>query len=56
MQGIAGSLDLIIVTVNVPLDWPALMTTLAPKGRLHMVGAVLEPIPVNAMSLLLGQQ
>ena len=56
MQGIAGFLDLIIATVNVPLDWPALMATLAPKGRLHMVGAVLEPIPVNAMSLLLGQQ
>jgi uncharacterized zinc-type alcohol dehydrogenase-like protein len=56
MQGISGSLDLIIVTVNVTLDWPALMATLAPKGRLHMVGAVLEPIPVNAMSLLLGQQ
>ncbi len=56
MRSIAGTLDLIIDTVNVPLDWEALMSTLAPKGRLHVVGAVLEPIPVNAMSLLLGQQ
>lgn len=56
MRGIAGTLDLIIDTVNVPLDWEALMATLAPKGRLHIVGAVLEPIPVSAMALLLGQQ
>ena len=56
MQGIAGSLDLIIVTVNVSLDWGSLMATLAPKGRLHFVGAVLEPVPVPVMPLLLGQQ
>lgn len=56
LHAMAGSLDLIIDTVNVPLDWDALMGTLAPRGRLHVVGAVLEPIPVNAMSLLLGQQ
>ncbi|MFN5746433.1 MAG: NAD(P)-dependent alcohol dehydrogenase [Methylococcaceae bacterium] len=56
MKAIARSLDLIIVTVNVPLAWDALMSTLAPKGRLHMVGAVLEPLPINAMALLLGQQ
>ncbi len=56
MRALAGSLDLIIDTVNVQLDWPALMATLAPKGRLHIVGAVLDPIPVDAMGLLLGQQ
>ena len=56
MQGIAGSLDLVLCTVNVPLDWGALMATLAPKGRLHLVGAVLEPIPVNTMAMLLGEQ
>ncbi|TKB73565.1 MAG: NAD(P)-dependent alcohol dehydrogenase [Nitrospira sp.] len=56
MKAIAGSLDLILDTVNVPLDWQALMSTLAPTGRLHVLGAVLEPIPVNAMGLILGQQ
>ena len=56
MAAIAGSLDLILNTVNVPLDWNALMATLAPKGRLHVAGAVLEPIPVNAMGLILGEQ
>jgi uncharacterized zinc-type alcohol dehydrogenase-like protein len=53
---IAKSLDLVIVTVNVPLDWKAIMSTLAPKGRLHFAGAVLEPIPVQVFSLLDGQK
>lgn len=56
MKAHAGSLDLILDTVNVPLEWDALMAMLAPKGRLHVVGAVLEPIPVNAMDLLVGQK
>jgi len=30
--------------------------TLAPNGRLHVVGAVLEPIPVGAFSLILQQR
>lgn len=51
-----GSLDFLISTVNVPLDWPALLETLAPHGRLHVVGAVLEPIPVPAFSLISGQR
>ena len=29
---------------------------LAPNGRLHVVGAVLEPIPVAAFSLILQQR
>ncbi|HYE34263.1 NADPH-dependent aldehyde reductase Ahr [Methylocaldum sp.] len=56
MKAIAGSLDMILDTVNVPLDWKAMVATLAPKGRLHVVGAVLEPIPVIAMSLISGQR
>jgi uncharacterized zinc-type alcohol dehydrogenase-like protein len=52
----AGQLDLIIVTANAPLDWDALIAALGPKGRLHIVGAVLEPIPVQAFPLILGQK
>jgi uncharacterized zinc-type alcohol dehydrogenase-like protein len=52
----AGRFDLIISTVNVSLDWPAILGTLAPKGRLHLVGATLEPIPVPAFSLIMGQR
>src|SRR2546428_24895 len=53
---LAGSIDLLISTVNVRLDWDALIGTLAPNGRLHVVGAVLEPIPVSAFSLIMGQR
>jgi uncharacterized zinc-type alcohol dehydrogenase-like protein len=47
-----GTLDLLLVTVNVPLDWKAMIATLAPKGRMHVVGAVPEPIPVAAFDLI----
>jgi uncharacterized zinc-type alcohol dehydrogenase-like protein len=53
---LAGSLDLVIVTVNVSLDWGAILSTLGPRGRLHFVGAVLEPVPVPVFSLLDGQK
>jgi uncharacterized zinc-type alcohol dehydrogenase-like protein len=55
IKKLAGSFDLLISTVNVKLDWDALIGTLAPNGRLHIVGAVLEPIPVAAFSLILHQ-
>ena len=56
IQAAAGSIDLLIVTVNAPLDWDAFVATLAPRGRLHVVGAVLDPIPVRAFDLILGQR
>jgi len=51
---VAGTLDLLLVTVNVPLNWAAMRNTLRPKGRLHVVGAVLEPIPVAAFPITWG--
>jgi uncharacterized zinc-type alcohol dehydrogenase-like protein len=56
IRALAGKLDLLLVTVNVSLDWPAMMATLAPKGRMHVVGAVLKPIPVMAFDLIGGQK
>ena len=56
LKKIAGSLDLIISTVNVPLDIPGLLGTLAPKGILHVVGAVLAPMPIPAFGLIMGQK
>lgn len=56
MKSIAGSLDFVLNTANVPLDWQAIFDTLGPRGRLHTVGAVLEPIPVAAFTLLTGQK
>lgn len=56
LKKLAGSLDLIISTINVPLDAPGLLETLAPMGRLHVVGAVLEPLSVPAFGLISGQK
>src|SRR3984885_5648387 len=56
LKKIAGSLDLIISTINVPLDAPGLLGALAPLGRLHVVGAVLEPLAVLAFGLIMGQK
>ncbi len=52
----AGRFDMIISTVNVALDWNLYLNTLKPKGRLHFVGATLEPLNVGAMSLIMGQR
>lgn len=56
IEALAGTFDLILDTVNAPLDWKAYLGALAPRGRLHVVGAVLEPIPVPAFALISGQK
>jgi len=56
LKALRRSLDFIIVTVNVALDWNSYLAALKPKGRLHFVGAVMEPIPVTAFSLIGGQK
>lgn len=56
LQRAAGSLDLLLVTVNVSLNWDLYLQMLRPRGRIHVVGAVLEPIPVAAFALIPGQR
>ena len=56
IKQLAGSFDLLIITANVPLDWEALIGSLAPNGRMHVVGAIVEPIPVAAFSLIMAQR
>lgn len=51
-----GQFNLILNTVNVTLNWQLYMDCLAPRGRLHTVGAVAEPISVAAFPMLLGQK
>ena len=52
----AGRFDLIISTVNVSLDWNLYLSTLKPKGRLHFVGATLEPLNIGVFGLILAQR
>lgn len=47
----AGRFDLILSTVNAKLDWNAYVGALAPRGRLHSVGAVLEPFRFPGVSV-----
>jgi len=56
LESIAGSLDFILNTTNVTLDWNSYLTALAPKGRFHNVGAVLEPLAIPAFSLIMGEK
>jgi alcohol/geraniol dehydrogenase (NADP+) len=55
LKAVAGSLDFVISTVNVGLDWGLYLKTLAPKGRLHFVGAATAPLGVTPVELLGGQ-
>jgi uncharacterized zinc-type alcohol dehydrogenase-like protein len=56
IKKLAGAFDLLIVTVNVALDWEAMIASLAPNGRMHVVGAVPEPIPVASAPMIFGQK
>ncbi|NCF85199.1 MAG: alcohol dehydrogenase catalytic domain-containing protein [Verrucomicrobiaceae bacterium] len=40
LKAAAGRFKMILVTVNVPLDWDLYMTMLDKRGKLHIVGAV----------------
>ena len=54
-EALKGQFDLIIITLSVSLDWNKIIAMLSPKGRLHFVGIVYEPIPVSVVSLLVPQ-
>ena len=56
LESATNRFDLILSTVNVKLDWNAYVGTLKPKGRLHFVGATLEPIDLAVFPLIAGQR
>lgn len=56
LENAAGSFDFIISTVNVKLDWDLYIGTLKPKGRLHFVGATLEPLDIAVFPLIMAQR
>ncbi len=55
IKAAARRFDFIISTVNAKLDWNLYLNTLKPRGRLHFVGAVLEPLDLNVFSLIGAQ-
>jgi uncharacterized zinc-type alcohol dehydrogenase-like protein len=56
IEAVAGQFDYILSTVNVKLDWNTYLGALKPKGRLHFVGATLEPLDIGVFPLLMGQR
>lgn len=56
LAALRGSLNFIVSTVSADLDWTAYLDCLAPKGRLHLVGAAPGPIAVGVFSLLMAQK
>lgn len=56
IAAVANSYDAIISTVNADLNWDAYIAALRPKGRLHLVGAVLNPISTSLFPMLVGQK
>lgn len=56
MKALRGRLDMVLVTVNVMLNWKALMSTLAPNGRLHLVGVLPQAMELEAGPLIGGQR
>jgi len=52
----ANSFDLILSTVAADLDWGTYIAMLRPKGRLHFVGVVPNPISSLVFPLISGQK
>lgn len=56
LKSVANSLDVILSTVNVGLDWESYLAALRPQGKLHFVGAVQTPLSASIFSLIMRQK
>ncbi|MBY0475336.1 MAG: NAD(P)-dependent alcohol dehydrogenase [Nitrosomonas sp.] len=55
IKGTTNRFDLLLSTVNVRLDWNSYISLLKPRGRLHMLGAVTDPLDLNLIPMMFGQ-
>lgn len=53
---VENSLDVIISTVNVDLNWSTYIACLRPKGRLHFVGVIPNPLTTHIFPLIVAQK
>jgi len=56
MAELPRKFDMILSTVNVKLDWNLYLSKLKPKGRLHFVGATMEPLDIRVFNLTEAQR
>ncbi len=54
LKSVENSFDLILSTVNVDLDWNTYIACLRPKGLLHFVGVVANPVASQVFPLIQG--
>jgi alcohol/geraniol dehydrogenase (NADP+) len=55
IESAAEQFNFILSTVSSKLDWNLYISTLKPKGHIHFVGAVLEPLEINLFPMILNQ-
>lgn len=55
LDKLANSLDMILVTANVDLNWDGYINALRPKGKLHLVGAA-PSVSATVFPLIIGQK
>jgi uncharacterized zinc-type alcohol dehydrogenase-like protein len=56
LKKLENSLDLVLNTANVTLDWGLYINMLKPRGVFHTVGVPLEPISAQAFALISKQR
>ncbi|MFA5059739.1 MAG: NAD(P)-dependent alcohol dehydrogenase [Candidatus Omnitrophota bacterium] len=56
LKKLSRSLDFILSTVNVDLDWGKFLQVLRPNGKLCMVGVPGNPMEISAFALISGQK
>lgn len=55
LANLANTFDMILVAVNVELDWNSYINTLRPRGKLHIVGAA-PSVSAIVFPLIIGQK
>lgn len=55
LEGVRSRYAMVLVTVNVELDWDAYISTLRPGGKLHLVGAA-PSVSATVFPLLAGEK
>jgi len=56
LESVKNSFDLILSTVNADLDWDAYIAALRPKGRLHLVGVIPNPLSTQIFPMIAAQK
>ncbi len=56
LAALSESFDLLLSTVNAPLDWNAYLGTVSRQGRMHVLGAVPAPLEIVNTQLMMANR